>query len=170
MNQLLVIAVIGLLSGSASYWILGAYTNEISTLPDIGHTQIVRRTINNLLWHIHRAGLASAYAVLFYLLLKGFALNALAALGRTSLTNYIVQAVIVVPVCLLFNLFDHITPVIALIMTASIWIVQVVFSIWWLKHYPFGPLEWLLRRFTYGKKAYSKYTEKEAAVAVAETR
>jgi uncharacterized protein len=169
-RQLIYLAGAGLIAGSASYWILSYYTNKISGLPDIGNTQIVRTTIFNLLWLIHRGGLAVAYASLFYLLLKRFALNTLAALGRTSLTNYILQAIIVVPGCLLFNLFDHITPTIALIMTASIWIVQVLFSTWWLKHYQFGPLEWLLRRFTYGKMLTAKKIEKETElVAVAET-
>ncbi|HKB45639.1 MAG TPA: DUF418 domain-containing protein, partial [Chitinophagaceae bacterium] len=169
-SQLIFIAVTGLIAGSASYWILSYYTNKISGFPDIGNTQIARRTIINLLWLIHRGGLAAAYASLFYLLLKRFALNTLAALGRTSLTNYILQAIIVVPVCLLFNLFDHITPTIALIMTASIWIVQVLFSTWWLKYHRFGPLEWLLRRFTYGKMLTAKKIEKETdLVAVSET-
>jgi uncharacterized protein len=168
-KQILFIAVTGLISGSAGYWILSYYTNEISALPDIGNTQIIKRTIFNLLWLIHRGGLASAYASLFYLLLKNFKLKTLAALGRTSLTNYILQAVIVVPVCFLFNLFDHITPTIALIMTASIWIIQVLFSNWWLKHYRFGPLEWLLRRFTYGKTLTAKKMESETElVAIAQ--
>jgi uncharacterized protein len=165
-RQLIFIAVIGLITGSVSYWILSYYSNEISGLPDIGNTRIARRTIFNLLWLIHRVGLASAYASLFYLVLKRFKLNALAVLGRTSLTNYILQAIIVVPVCLFFNLFDHITPSFALVMTVSIWIVQVLFSSWWMKHYRFGPLEWLLRRFTYGKTMSAKKTE---LVAVAET-
>ena len=160
-RQLIFITAIGLIAGSASYWILSYYANEISVLPDIGNTQIIRRTIFNLLWLIHLGGLASAYASLFYLLLKRFKLNVLAVLGKTSLTNYILQAVIVVPVCLLFNLFDHITPVIALVMTASVWIVQVLFSSWWMKHYRFGPLEWLLRRFTYGKTLTAKKIDKK---------
>jgi uncharacterized protein len=57
----------------------------------------------------------------------------------------------------------------ALIMTAAIWILQVVLSSWWLKHHRFGPLEWLLRRFTYGKTMEAKRTGKEKEfVAVAE--
>ena len=169
-SQLIFIAITGLICGSASYWILNSYTNQISGLPDIGNTQIVRSTIYNSLWLFHRAGLAIFYASLFYLLLKRFRLNTLATLGRTSLSNYILQAVIVVPVCLLFNLFDHITPTIALIMTVSIWIIQVLLSKWWLKYYQFGPLEWLLRRFTYGKTLTTKKIKEDAKlVTVAET-
>ena len=150
-RQLMAFAIIGIISGSASYWLLNAYVDKIMSLPDVGNTQILRRTILNVLWLIHRGGLATAYAILFYLFLKRFPLNILAVLGRTSLSNYILQAMIVVPVCLLFNLFDKFTPLTALIMSVSIWIVQVLLSMWWLKQYRFGPLEWVLRRFVYGK-------------------
>jgi len=102
-------------------------------------------------------------------LLKRFSLNILAVLGRTSLSNYILQAVIVVPVCLLFDLFDKFTPLVALIMSVSIWIVQVILSMWWLKHYRFGPLEWMLRRFVYGKMMPAKNSNKKLTEAVAET-
>jgi len=167
-KQLISIAVIGVILSSASYYILNFQGNAIGGLPDIGETFLVRRTIYYLLWLFHSAGLASAYAGLFYLLLTRFRLSTFAALGRTSLSNYILQAIIIVPVCLLFNLFDHITPTSALIMTAAIWIVQVVLSNWWLKHHRFGPLEWLLRRFTYGKTmAAEKIYKEEELVAVA---
>ena len=95
--------------------------------------------------------MASGYASVFFILARNFRLRILANLGRMSLSNYILQAVIVVPVSLMLNLFDHITPIIALIMIAGIWILQVLFSDWWLKHYSFGPMEWVLRRFTYGR-------------------
>ena len=32
----------------------------------------------------------------------------------------------------------------------AIWLLQGVFSVWWLKRYQFGPLEWLWRGLTYG--------------------
>ena len=150
-KQLIFITLIGLFLGSLSYYIVNFKADQIGNLPDIGNTLILRKTIYDLLFLIHRVGLASAYACLVYLFLKRFPLKTLAILGRTSLSNYILQAVIIVPVCLLFHLFDHITPTIALIMTALIWIFQVLLSSWWLKDHRFGPLEWVLRRFTYGK-------------------
>src|SRR5206468_8042746 len=120
-------------------------------LPDIGNTYIIRATVYKLVDLIHKIGMASAYASLVLLLTRNFRMTVFANLGRMSLTNYVVQALILVPFCLAFNLFDHITPTIALMMTTTIWIWQALFCSWWLKHYRFGPLEWLLRRFTYGK-------------------
>jgi len=155
-RQLMFITTIGLIAGVAGYWIPNAFGNLLARIPDIGNTFILRKLTYDLLMLIHRAGLATTYAIVLYLLLKRFSLDVLATLGRTSLSNYIMQAVIVVPVCLAFNLFDHITPTIALIMTITIWIFQVLFSSWWLKIYQFGPLEWVLRRFTYGKTVTAK--------------
>jgi uncharacterized protein len=50
-------------------------------------------------------------------------------------------------------------------MSASIWIIEVVFSRLWLAHYRFGPLEWLLRRFTYGKSLVRKDVNEEIAIS-----
>ena len=38
-----------------------------------------------------------------------------------------------------------------LIMLA-IWIAQLLFSVWWLARFRYGPLEWLWRNLTYGKR------------------
>ena len=160
-KQVNLILITGLIAGTASYLVLSLYASAISRIPDIGQTQIIRSTIRNILMMIHRVGLASAYAALFYLLLKKYSFVTLASLGRMSLTNYILQAIIVVPVCIIFHLFDHITPSFALMMSASIWIIEVVFSRLWLAHYRFGPLEWLLRRFTYGKSLVRKDVNEE---------
>ena len=100
---------------------------------------------------VHKIGMASAYASIVFLLARNFTLTGFANLGRMSLTNYILQALIIVPVCILLDLFDHITPTIALVMTAVIWVFQIFFSSWWLSRHRFGPIEWLLRWFTYGR-------------------
>jgi uncharacterized protein len=66
------------------------------------------------------------------------------------------------------DLFDHITPTIALTMTVSIWIFQVLFNSWWLEHHRFGPLEGLLRRFTYGKAIIASSSSERTSTAVVE--
>ncbi|MYA15721.1 MAG: DUF418 domain-containing protein, partial [Gammaproteobacteria bacterium] len=32
------------------------------------------------------------------------------------------------------------------------WGVMIAFSVWWLGRYRFGPLEWLWRTLTYGRR------------------
>jgi len=150
-GKIWLIAITGFCLGTLSYLVLKFYHTEIARLPDIGKTAIVRQIVYSSLDITHKLGLASGYACAFYFWSRKFPLSALANLGRMSLTNYVLQAAIIVPTCLIFNLFDHIKPTIALAMTAVIWVLQVLFSNWWLRGHQFGPLEWLLRTFTYGR-------------------
>ena len=74
--------------------------------------------------------------------------RALASMGRLSLTNYVLQLVI------LETFFATSTPLIRLDRWRSLvgWVVvlvlQVLFSRWWMARYRYGPLEWLWRSIT----------------------
>jgi uncharacterized protein len=73
-----------------------------------------------------------------------------AAIGRTALTNYLLQSVIGT---LLFygygfGLFG-IGPAWLLLFTVAIYAVQAIISPLWLKYFRYGPVEWLWRRLTY---------------------
>ena len=80
--------------------------------------------------------------------------NRFAAVGRMALTNYISQSII----CTLlffgigFGLFGQFDRWLQIIVVLIIWIMQLIWSKPWLKKFRFGPLEWLWRSFTYGKK------------------
>ena len=80
--------------------------------------------------------------------------NRFAAVGRMALTNYISQSII----CTLlffgigFGLFGQIDRWLQIILVFLIWIIQLIWSKPWLEKFRFGPLEWLWRSFTYGKK------------------
>jgi uncharacterized protein len=149
-RQLVAIIVAGFILGGGSYLLTVVYQGLLRNLPDIGNTHIIRSLTFGSLDLIHKIGMASAYASIVFLLATRFSLSGFANLGRMSLTNYILQAVIIIPVCILFRLFDHITPTIALVMTGVTWVFQIFFSNWWLNRHKFGPMEWLLRWFTYG--------------------
>jgi uncharacterized protein len=103
--------------------------------------------------HILAAGYASGLALLYLDEKKRRYLLPFAAVGRTALTNYLMQSVI----CTLFfyhyttGLYGRIGPAIGLIPTVVLYSAQVVASNWWLQRYRFGPMEWLWRGMTYGK-------------------
>ena len=111
----------------------------------------------NVLWlpgsHILSAGYMSGLALLFQKQNWHRILLPFAAVGRTALTNYLMQSVI----CTLFfyhyttGLFGRIGPAMALIPTVILYSAQVLISNLWLQHYRFGPMEWLWRGLTYGK-------------------
>lgn len=108
-----------------------------------------------LLWSIHAWGLAAFYASSLLLLLETRYgkqwLAPLTAVGRMALTNYLSQALIIVPLCIALNLFGRVTPVLGLLLALAVWSFQVPASVWWLKHFRFGPAEWVWRSMTYGR-------------------
>lgn len=79
--------------------------------------------------------------------------KSLAAVGRMALTNYILQGALLIPIFFgfgfgLFAKFDR-TELLGFLV--AVWIIQLIISPLWLKHYHFGPMEWLWRSLTYWK-------------------
>ena len=75
----------------------------------------------------------------------------LAAFGQMALSNYLNQSLVLVPYFLLTNKFRSVAPTEGLIMFVIVFVLQLVFSTWWMKKYTMGPFEWVLRSFTYWK-------------------
>jgi uncharacterized protein len=75
----------------------------------------------------------------------------LAAVGRMALTNYLLQSVVCTTLFYSygFALFDKVGPALGLLLTFAIFVSQVPLSNWWLKHFHYGPAEWLWRSCTY---------------------
>lgn len=98
----------------------------------------------------------SAFALLFnsFKRLNKF----FAPVGRMALTNYVMQSVVMVTLFYGFNLFGKIDMIYLPLIAIIFFIVQVIFSRWYMKRYRFGPLEYLWRRFTYKTKISIKRT------------
>ena len=84
--------------------------------------------------------------------------GALGAVGRMAFTNYLMQTVI----CTLFfygygfGYFGRLSQKELYFLVAEIWLVQTVFSVLWLRFYEYGPVEWLWRWLSYGKRFPNK--------------
>ena len=74
------------------------------------------------------------------------------AIGRTALTNYLLQSIIgtLIFYSYGFRLLGDVGPAVLLPLTFVIFAVQLAASRWWLERFRFGPVEWLWRRLTYG--------------------
>ena len=70
-----------------------------------------------------------------------------------AFTNYLVQSLVAVPLCLALGLFDRISPAHGLALALAIGAAQTVFSVWWLRGHAMGPFERLWRIATYGASA-----------------
>lgn len=78
----------------------------------------------------------------------------LAPVGRMALSNYLSHSLIT---SLLFHgyglgLFGKIAIWQGILLTLAIFVMQIFVSRWWLARYRFGPLEWLWRSLTYGRR------------------
>ena len=74
----------------------------------------------------------------------------LAAVGRMALTNYIMQTVIGTTIFFGhgLGLFGSVQRKWQLAIVLAVWALQLVASPIWLRHFAFGPLEWLWRSLT----------------------
>ncbi|GAB3896823.1 DUF418 domain-containing protein [Spirosoma agri] len=79
--------------------------------------------------------------------------SSLALVGKMALTSYVLQTLIGTFLFFSygFHLLAEIDLWVAALLTIPIFIVQVLFSQWWLSRFRYGPLEWLWRSLTYGK-------------------
>ena len=80
-------------------------------------------------------------------------IGSLAPVGRTALTNYIMQSVLMVLVLygIGFGLIGRIGGTLCIAASILIFGMQVAASAWWLRRFRFGPVEWLWRSLSYWK-------------------
>ena len=120
----------------------------------------------DIFFPIERVLLAIGYTALVMSLLQlkilqGI-LSALADTGKMALTNYLIQSIFLSLFFTGFGMtyFGKLQQYQLYVLVAEVWLVQVVFSVIWLRNFSYGPAEWLLRSLTYGKKlTISSYKE-----------
>jgi uncharacterized protein len=76
-----------------------------------------------------------------------------AAIGRTALSNYLFQTIVGTTIFYGYGggLFARVHLAWLLVLSVVIYALQVPLSNWWLRHYRFGPVEWIWRSMTYGR-------------------
>jgi len=81
-------------------------------------------------------------------------LKYLSPVGRTALTNYLSQTVIMIIIFYNFgfNLIGRLGLITVTGIAAAVLVLQIIISNIWLKYYRFGPFEWAWRSLTYKKK------------------
>jgi uncharacterized protein len=91
-----------------------------------------------LLWTVHSGHLK-------------FLQRGLAAVGRTALTNYLMQSVImnVLFMGFAFGFYDKLSRSEVLIWISAAFVLQIAASAMWLRSFAMGPIEWVWRSLTY---------------------
>ncbi|MEO5578284.1 MAG: DUF418 domain-containing protein [Sphingomicrobium sp.] len=80
-----------------------------------------------------------------------FVRRSMAAVGRMALTNYLTHSVVALIIFVFLKQWGSMERHQLYYIVFAVWAVQFVLSPIWLKHYHFGPVEWLWRSLTYGK-------------------
>lgn len=98
--------------------------------------------------------LTFASVLLFIILYHTFLqkiLRYLAMPGRMTLSVYVSQSLICVPIYYGFGLsgWSFIGQTNSVLLGIALWIMQIFIAVWWFKNFRYGPLEWLWRAGTY---------------------
>ena len=93
------------------------------------------------------------------------ALSAIAPAARMALTHYLLQSLIASTLFYGygFALWGRFGPAALLALALATFALQVLASRWWLARYRFGPVEWLWRWATYGRRPPMRLGEGAAA-------
>ncbi|GAB3934562.1 DUF418 domain-containing protein [Larkinella terrae] len=150
------LAAVGLLIGQAlawlsvfsNEWLLTDFTNYISTswLP-------LHEVFRPFSQALSAVGWASLVMVLYRLNFAGWWWQAVGAVGQMGLTTYLTQSV----ACTLFfngygfGYFGQLRLSALYLIVAELWLLQIVFSVVWLRHFRLGPVEWLWKSLTTGQ-------------------
>jgi len=98
-------------------------------------------------------GLSYILLVLILSQVQGFSsiLNPLKYIGRTALTNYMMQSVTFTTIMYSygFGKFGSFQPWQLVIFAVVVFAIQIIISKLWLQRFRFGPLEWVWRKLTY---------------------
>jgi uncharacterized protein len=141
--------IFGIVFNIPFVWIYRSFDMVIPSIWSVMHS---------VLHIIGGISLATAYAtgfILLYIKGKEKAIKRIfAPIGRMALSNYLMQSFITGFLFLPygFNLFGSIDVWTGMGITLMIFSFQIVFSRWWMQRFQFGPMEWLWRTLTYGKK------------------
>lgn len=76
----------------------------------------------------------------------------LAAIGQMALTAYLLQSLLTLVVFAGFDLYGQLGPAEAVVVVVGVWVTLLIVCPLWLRVARFGPVEWLWRSLTYGRR------------------
>jgi uncharacterized protein len=114
---------------------------------------VIAVTLNLFARPVLSMGYAGAVALLFLNETWRSRLMPFAAIGRTALSNYLLQSIVCTTIFYGYGggLFGRVHLAMLFVLSVVIYAIEAPLSQWWLRRYRFGPAEWLWRTMTYGK-------------------
>jgi uncharacterized protein len=93
--------------------------------------------------------------------------TSMAAVGRMALTNYLTHSAVALIIFVFLGYWGALQRHQLYYIVFAVWALQIVISPIWLRHFYFGPVEWLWRALTYGKAPPFRRAVAAAPAAVA---
>lgn len=138
---------------------IGLPLNAWETMTYVGGGfEVHWQSLNRPTYDLGRLTLALGYIGLVMAICHSGALQLaqrlLARVGQMALTNYLMQSLLCNLVFLGVGLgqFGYWRRTEMYLFVLGVWILQVIFSYYWLQRYRFGPCEWLWRSLTYDRR------------------
>jgi uncharacterized protein len=158
----------GAASWAVSRWLLPAPPAEIG--PPLVPNLVVAR-LEGGFGLVRELWLAFTYVGLVLLLVARDPvwLRRLAAFGwtgRMALTNYMIQISILDLAFSKYALGLSLTPLVGLLAALALFLADAALSRWWLERFRYGPLEWLWRSITLGRRQPWRVAGSENRAAV----
>src|SRR6185436_17616666 len=87
------------------------------------------------------------------------------AAGQMALTNYLMTSVLCVLFFDVFKMFGRLQRYQLLYIVFGVWLLMLVWSPIWLRHFRFGPMEWVWRSLTRWERQPMRLKEKTGVAA-----
>jgi uncharacterized protein len=146
---------LGLLIGLPANFILAQYMSS----PDTGYYRLkINGWYQTIAYAFGVAPLALAYVGLMMLSFQTAIghkiMGVISPVGKMAFSNYIMHSLIgnFVFLSIGLNYGGKVGPVYYTLFAIAVWIAQIIISTIWLKYFNFGPVEWVWRSLTYGKR------------------
>lgn len=135
----------------------------IGRLPDVW-----RSPVTGLLGSFRTLALSVAYGAGFVLLWHSSGrvrrwLSPLCDVGRLALTNYVTVSVVGTILFFSLRLRGTMGVTAAVGLGVLLFVLQILWSRWWLLYFRYGPLEWFWRSLAYGRRQRMRRDEIEPA-------
>jgi len=153
-SSLRVKALIFAVFSSAVFFALETYIKQLpaDSLQTEGMAKMyVEQLVGSYLSTAVMASLVLIFIQLYLWQRSGKLLNFLAPCGRVSLSIYLIQSVIGVPLFYPFGLglYETIGQTNSLLLGIAFYTVLIIVAHWWVTRFYYGPVEWLWRSATY---------------------
>lgn len=139
-----------------------------------GNFDPVIQSFTGVAYDIGRLSITLGHVGLILLLCKssafGWLTRTLGAVGQMALSNYILQSILAAFLFTGYGLkmYGRLERYQLYFVVAAIWVINMVVSRIWLRHFRFGPLEWAWRSLTYWKRQPMRLREPDTKTVVAE--